>query len=133
MRKFTIVLLDKNPIHRNLVNYTLGTDSSLKIIPLLNPEELGYLLDKKANSDIVVLDYYNNYDQNSVLMNRIRTADAGIRVVFFTEAEDHDAAAKLLASGATDYIVKTTNLNKGISELYKNLKFICKELVFTNQ
>jgi CheY-like chemotaxis protein len=92
-----------------------------------NGQECLYRLQKNTVPDIIITDYdignYTGFD----FLRKITDMFPEVRVVYFSSLADPVLAMKLLEAGASDFIVKTSKLENGISELLKNLKYILKE------
>ena len=86
-----------------------------------------YRLEKDSAPDIIITDYdignYTGFD----FLRKIMDMFPEVRVIYFSSLADPILAVKLLEAGASDFIVKTSKLETGISELLKNLKYILKE------
>ena len=77
--------------------------------------------------DIIITDYdignYTGFD----FLRKVKDSCPEASVIYFSSSADPVLAMKLLESGASDFIVKTSKLETGISELLKNLRYILKE------
>ena len=94
-----------------------------------NGQECLYRLEKNTVPDVIITDYdIGNYTGFDFLRKIIDTYPE-VRVVYFSSLADPVLAMKLLDAGASDFLVKTSKLENGISELLKNLKYILKEVI----
>jgi two-component system response regulator HydG len=122
-----IFIVDRNPIHNSLIKYHLNINKLSQIQTFPNGQECLYRLQKNTVPDIIITDYdignYTGFD----FLRKITDMFPEVRVVYFSSLADPVLAMKLLESGASDFIVKTSKLENGISELLKNLKYILKE------
>jgi len=86
-----------------------------------------YRLEKNTIPEVIVTDYdignYTGFD----FLGKLRDLFPEVRVIYFSSLADPVLAMKLLEAGASDFIVKTSKLEVGISELLKNLRFMLKE------
>ena len=123
-----IFIVDRNPIHNSLIKYHLNINKLSQIQTFPNGQECLYRLQKNTVPDIIITDYdignYTGFD----FLRKITDMFPEVRVVYFSSLADPVLAMKLLESGASDFIVKTSKLENGISELLKNLKYILKEV-----
>jgi CheY-like chemotaxis protein len=122
-----IFIVDRNPIHNSLIKYHLNINKLSQIQTFPNGQECLYRLQKNTVPDIIITDYdignYTGFD----FLRKITDMFPEVRVVYFSSLADPVLAMKLLEAGASDFIVKTSKLENGISELLKNLKYILKE------
>jgi len=128
--KFPIFfIIDRNPIHSSLIKYHLNVNRFLNVRVFQSGEECIYRLSKNPAPDFLITDYdvgdYNGFD----FLKKIREISPGIRVIFFSSCDDPILAVRLLEAGASDYLVKTSKLDIGISELVKNVKYLSREEV----
>jgi DNA-binding response OmpR family regulator len=110
MKSPIVFVVDKNPIHRSLVKYHLNVNKFSNLIP-----------------DFLITDY-NPVDQIGFdFLRNVRRISASIQIIFFSSFDDPILAVRLLEAGASDYIVKTSKLDFGLTELIKNVKYLSKE------
>jgi CheY-like chemotaxis protein len=127
-QKAEIFLVDRNPVHNSLIKYHLNISKFSRVQTFPNGEECLYRLQKNLLPDFIITDYdIGNYTGLDFL-RRIKDQFPGISVIYFSSIADPVLAMKLYEAGASDYIVKTSKLEVGISELLKNLKYIYKEV-----
>ena len=122
-----IFIVDRNPVHNNLIKYHLRINKFTRVEIFPNGQECLYRLQKGIVPDFIVTDYdignYSGFD----FLKKIREGYPQVPVIYFSSNADPLLAIKLLETGASDFIVKTSKLEAGISELMKNLRFILKE------
>lgn len=122
-----IFVVDRNPIHNSLIRYHLSVNRFNMVQTFPNGEECLYRMSKNSIPDIIVTDYdignYTGFD----FLRKIREDYPGVRIIYFCSVADPVLAVKILEAGADDFIVKSSKLESGITELIKNLKFILKE------
>lgn len=122
-----IFIVDRNPIHNSLIKYHLNINKIYQIQNFPNGQECLYRIEKNTAPDIIITDYdignYTGFD----FLRKIMDMVPEVRVIYFSSLADPVLAVKLLEAGASDFIVKTSKLETGISELLKNLKYILKE------
>lgn len=127
MQTYKIFIVDRNPIHNSLIKYHLNINKFQQVQNFPNGQECLYRLEKHNIPDIIVTDYdignYTGFD----FLRRVKETFPEINVIYFSSLADPVLAMKLLEAGASDFIVKTSKLEAGISELLKNLRFILKE------
>lgn len=122
-----IFIIDRNPIHNSLIKYHLNINKLDLVQTFPNGKECLYRLEKNTIPDFIITDYdIGNYTGLDFL-RRVKDQFPGIRVIYFSSMADSILALKLLDEGAFDFIVKTSKLEMGITELLKNLRFILKE------
>ncbi|MEI8006978.1 MAG: response regulator [Bacteroidota bacterium] len=129
MRTSRIFIVDRNPIHNSLIKYHLDINKIGQVSTFPNGQECLYRLEKNTVPDVIITDYdIGNYTGFDFLRKIIDTYPE-VRVVYFSSLADPVLAMKLLDAGASDFLVKTSKLENGISELLKNLKYILKEVI----
>lgn len=133
MNNVVIFILDKNPLHRNMLQYNLVAHGFSRIYLFPSPEECLYRLEKDVIPDFLILDYLTIIETNPDFLPRIKSFSQDIEVIVFTESDDHVIANNLLALGASDYILKTKSLQNGMVELINNLKYLCKKGRFASR
>ncbi|MCX6286458.1 MAG: response regulator [Bacteroidetes bacterium] len=122
-----IFIVDRNPIHNSLIKYHLNINKFSQIQNFPNGQECLYRIEKNMVPDIIITDYdIGNYTGIDFL-RKVRDKYPDVRVLYFSSLADPVLAMKLLEAGASDFIVKTSKLEAGISELLKNLRYILKE------
>lgn len=126
MNNVVIFVLDRNPLHRNLIQYNLVSKGFSRIYLFPSAEECIYRLKKDVIPDFLILDYLTIAETNPDFLHQIQSFSQEIGVIIFTESDDPEIAQHLLDIGALDYILKTRSLNAGISELIHNLVYLCK-------
>jgi DNA-binding NtrC family response regulator len=128
MQNATIFVIDRNPIHNSLIKYHLNISKFTQVQSFPNGQECLYRLQKNLIPDYIVTDYdignYTGFD----FLGRVKDQYPDVSVIYFSFMADPVLAMKLLQAGASDFIVKTSKLEAGISELLKNLRFILKEV-----
>lgn len=128
MNNISIFVIDRNPIHNSLIKYHLNINKFTLVHTFPNGQECLYRLQKGLIPDFIITDYdIGNYTGFDFLI-KIRDRYPDLSVVYFSSIADPVLAMKLLEAGASDFIIKTSKLEAGISELLKNLKFILKEV-----
>jgi CheY-like chemotaxis protein len=127
MRTTKIFIVDKNPIHHSLIRYHLNVNRFPSIQTFPNGEECLHRIEKHSPPDFIITDYdvgnYTGFD----FLRKIRETNPDIQVIYFSSHTDPVLALKLLEAGASDFIVKPSKLETGISELIKNLKYVLRE------
>jgi CheY-like chemotaxis protein len=128
MQTSRIFIVDRNPIHNSLIKYHLDINKIGQVSNFPNGQECLYRLEKNTVPDVIITDYdignYTGFD----FLRKVRDMCPEVRVVYFSSFADPVLAMKLLDAGASDFLVKTSKLENGISELLKNLKYILKEV-----
>lgn len=127
MRTPVVVIVDRNPIHRNLINYYLALSKLLTVHTFLSGEECLYRLKKSLIPDFIIADLNPNDLNGFDFLQRVKEISPSINVIFFAEFEDPKIAIKLHEAGAADYILKSNKPDIGISELIKNIKYLARE------
>ena len=127
MKTPRIFIVDRNPIHNSLIKYHLNVNKLTQVQNFPNGQECLYRLEKNTVPDIIITDYdignYTGFD----FLRKVGDIFPEVRVIYFSSIADPVLAMKLLEAGASDFIVKTSKLETGISELLKNIKYILKE------
>ncbi len=122
-----IFIVDRNPIHNSLIKYHLNINKFAQVYTFPNGQECLYRLEKNTIPEFIITDYdignYTGFD----FLRKIRDHYPEVKVVYLSSIADPVLAMKLLEAGAADFIVKTSKLETGISELIKNLRYMLKE------
>lgn len=122
-----IFIVDRNPIHNSLIKYHLNINKFAQVYTFPNGQECLYRLEKNTIPGFIITDYdignYTGFD----FLRKVRDNFPEVKVVYLSSMADSVLAMKLLEAGASDFIVKTSKLETGISELIKNLRYMLKE------
>jgi len=114
-----IFIVDDNEIYSMMLDYILSKESTYKFSSFKSGEEC--LRNLHQNPDIVILDYtlpgMNGYD----VLLEIKKYNPEIHVIILTGQYDVKLAAKLLKSGADDYILKQGHGEKQVMEKIESL------------
>jgi len=90
-----------------------------------------YRLQKQLIPDFLITDYnpadYNGFE----FVRTVKEISPYIRIIFFSSYENPETAVKLFEAGATDYVLKTSKANIGITELIKNIRYLYKEMTLS--
>jgi len=132
MKADLIFVVDKNSIHRNLIKYHLNVNKFSRVQPFQSGDECLYRLQKNVIPDFIIADYDPDNFTGFEFLKKAKRAAAHVHIIFFTTMDDPILAVKLLEAGASDYLVKTSKIDFGISELIKNIKFIIREPVVSD-
>jgi len=127
MKADLLFVVDKNSIHRNLIKYHLNINKFSGVQVFQSGNECLYRLQKNVTPDFIIADYDLGDCTGFEFLKKVKNAAPQVHVIFFTTIDDPILAVKLLEAGASDYLVKTSKIDFGISELIKNIKFIVRE------
>jgi len=127
MKTPVVVVVDRNTIHRNLINYNLVLNNFLNVYTFLSGEECLYRLKKNLVPDFIISDLNPGDHSGFEFLEQVRKITPGTRVIFFAAFNDPETAIQLHNAGATDYIPKSNKPDIGISELIKNLRYLSRE------
>ena len=122
-----IFVVDKNPVHRNLIRYNLEINKFTNIHTFISGEECLYRLQKKLHPDFLITSFFTGNQSGFDFLRQVLELSPSTQVIFFDTFEDAQLAGKLLQAGACDYVVKTRNSDAGISELLKNIRYLARE------
>ncbi len=122
-----IFVIDKNPIHNSLIKYHLNVNRYFSVQSFSSGSECFYRLQKNVLPDFIIMDYVAGDLNGFDFLRKARALSPQSNIIFFSSYDDPILAVRLLDGGATDYIAKTGKLELGISELLKNLAFLCRE------
>lgn len=127
MKTPVIFVVDKNPIHRNLIRYYLEVNKfgSVHIFP--SGEECIYRLQKQVYPDFLITSFFTGDHNGFDFLKIILDISTSIKVIFFDAFDDHHVAGKLIEAGACDFVVKSRNPDTGIAELLKNVRYLARE------
>jgi len=132
MKTPVIFVVDKNPIHRSLIQYNLNINKFTKVYAFQSGEECLYRLQKNLRPDFLITSFFTGNLSGFEFLRVIQETSSSIQVVFFDTFEDPLTAGRLLEAGACDYVVKTKNPDTGISELLKNIRYLIREKALRN-
>ena len=128
MKAPTLFVVDKNPVHLSLINYYLIMNKFFHIYTFSSGGESLYRLQKQLIPDFIITDY-NPADYDGIeFVRTVKELSPYIRIIYFSSVDDPSIATKLFEAGATDYVLKTSKPNIGISELIKNIRYLHKEI-----
>ena len=127
MKTPVIVVVDRNPVHRNLINYNLVINKFLDVHTFLSGEECLYRMKRNLAPDFIITDLDPSEHSGFEFLEQVKEIAPSARVIFFANFGDPAIAIQLHDAGATDYIPKSNKPDIGISELIKNIKFLARE------
>jgi len=122
-----VFVVDRNPIHGSLIKYHLNVNRFLKVHVFQSEEECIYRLGKNLFPDFLITDHNVDGNNGFDILEKVKKMSPDVRIIFFSSCEDPILAFRLLEAGASDYIVKTSQLAIGIAELIKNVKYLCRD------
>jgi len=111
MKTSVIFVVDKNPIHRNLVRYHLEINKCAQVQTFPSGEECLYRLQKNIRPDFLITSFFTGDRSGFDFLQSVLEIAPSTRVVFFDTFEDPQLAGKLLEAGACDYVVKTKSVD----------------------
>jgi len=132
MKTSVIFVVDKNPIHRNLIRYNLEINKFINILTFPSGEECLHRLHKHFLPDFLITSFFTGNHSGFDFLQSVREISPATQVIFFDTFDDHQLAGKLLAAGACDCVVKTRDPDAGISELVKNVNYLAREKALFN-
>ena len=132
MKTPVIFVVDKNPIHRSLIQYHLNINKFTIVQTFQSGEECLYRLQKNTHPDFLITSFFTGNISGFDFLRVVQETSPSIQVVFFDTFEDPRIAGRLLDAGARDYVVKTRNPDTGISELLKNIRYLTSEKALRN-
>jgi len=127
MHSSIVFVIDKNPIHNSLIKYHLNINRFSQVHTFQSWSECHYRLEKNLIPDYLITDYDSGDISGFDLLRKIQAMAPSTRVVFFSSYDDPILAIRLLDAGASDYIIKTSRLEIGLTELVKNVSYLNKE------
>ncbi len=77
--------------------------------------------------DFLITEYSPGDHVGFDFLKSIKEHYPSIQIIFFSAFDDPILALRLLEAGAADYILKTSKLDYGLTELIKNIKYLTKE------
>jgi DNA-binding NarL/FixJ family response regulator len=122
-----VVVVDRNPIHRNLINYNLVVNKFLEVHTFLSGDECLYRLKRNLVPDFIITDLNPGENSGFEFLEQVKELSPSCRVIFFASFSDPSIAHKLHDAGATDYIPKSNKPDIGISELIKNIRYLSRQ------
>ena len=132
MKTPVIFVIDKNPIHRNLIKYNLEINKLTNVHVFPSGEECLYRLQKNVIPDFLITSFFTGNHDGFGLLRSVLEISPVIRVIFFDAFEDPTLGGQLLDAGACDYVMKTRNPAVGIAQLLKNIRYIIREKALVN-
>ena len=129
-----IFVVDKNPIHRSLIKYNLNINKFTIVYTFSSAEECLYRMQKNLHPDFLITSFFTGNYTGFDFLRIVLEIHPSIQVIFFDTFEDAQIAGKLIDTGASDFISKTRDLDAGIAELLKNVRYLTrKKAVVTGQ
>jgi DNA-binding response OmpR family regulator len=122
-----VFVVDKNPIHRSLIKYHLNVNKFSNVHTFQTGDECLYRLQKNLIPDFLITDYIPGDHIGFEFLRSVKKFSSSIQIIFFSSFDDPILAVRLLDAGASDYVVKTSKLDLGLTELIKNVKYLSKE------
>ena len=127
MKSPVVFVVDKNPLHRNLIKYHLNINKFVNVHAFQTSDECLYRLRKNMVPDFLITDYDPMGHIGFDFIEQIKEVSLSIQIIVFSSSDNPILAMKLLDAGVSDFIVKTGKLDIGIKELIKNVKYLIKE------
>jgi DNA-binding NarL/FixJ family response regulator len=131
MKTPVVVVVDRNPVHRNLINYNLVVNRFMDVHTFLSGEECLYRMKKNLVPDFIITDLNPTEHSGFDFLEQVREIAPSARVIFFAAFSDPEIAVQLHDAGATDYVPKSNKPDIGISELIKNIKYLTREMAMS--
>ena len=131
MKTPLIFVVDKNPIHRSLIQYHLNINKFTIVQTFQSGEECLYRLQKQTHPDFLITSFFTGNHSGFDFLRIVLEISPSIQVIFFDTFEDPQIAERLLEAGACDFVVKTKNPDTGISQLLKNIRYLAREKALT--
>ena len=124
MRPSSIFILDKNPVHRNMIRYRLISEGFREIFVFPSFSEFNYQLAKGCFPDFLIVDFQSLIPGHLSFVEMVLKVSPDTKIILFTDIEDQTFACELLENGATDYILKNSADLSGLRELVLNLRYM---------
>ena len=96
MKTPVIFVIDKNPIHRNLIKYNLEINKLTNVHVFPSGEECLYRLQKNVIPDFLITSFFTGNHDGFDLLRSVLEISPAIRVVFFDAFEDPQLGGQLL-------------------------------------
>ncbi len=132
MKNSLVFIVDKNPIHRNMIRFYLESKKRSTVESFPSGEECLYRLKKNPHPDFIITSFFTGNHSGFDFLKNINDFSSSARVIFFDKFEEQELPGKLLEAGACDCIVKTHTPEEGITELLKNIDFLAREKTIFN-
>ena len=129
MKTSVIFVVDKNPIHRNLIRYNLEGNKCANVHTFPSGEECVYRMQKNIRPDFLITSFFTGQLTGFDFLHSVLGISPTTRVIFFDAFEEPALAGELLRAGACDFVVKTRDPDAGIAELLKNVRYLAREKV----
>lgn len=124
MQPCNIFILDKNPVHRNMIRYRLISEGFRQVSVFPSVSEFNYQLEKGCLPDFLIVDCQSLIPGQVSFVEMVLEVSPDTKIILFTDIEEQDFANELLENGATDYILKNGANVHGMKELILNLKYM---------
>ena len=124
MQPCNIFILDKNPVHRNMIRYRLISEGFRQVSVLPSVAEFNYQVEKGCFPNFLIVDCQSIIPGQISFVEMVLKASPDTKIILFTDIEDQNFANELLENGATDYILKNGANLQGLKELILNLKYM---------
>jgi DNA-binding response OmpR family regulator len=127
MKNISVFIVERNPVWGNMLKYQLSTAKFTNTRLLHSAKEALQLIGNHVVPHFLIADADDPAVDCMEFLAQVKEKDAFVRVLFFTAKADPLLADDLLTAGATDYIVRSGKQDAGITELIKNLTYLCRE------
>ncbi len=130
MKSPVVFIVDRNPIHRNLIRYYLESARFGVVHSFPSGEECLYRLNRHAAPDFLVTSLHPGDLEGLDFLRLVLEYSPETRVVFFDHFEEQEIALRLIEEGASDYVARTSDPDAGIAVLLKNLRYLAASKEF---
>ena len=115
--KISILLVEDESTDAEIINAYFKKSKEIFLLDIVNTGKKG--LEKIENNlyDLILLDYYLPDMTGLEILEKIRSKKILSRVIILTGADDREIAVKAMKLGASDYLIKSTELYKSLPEL----------------
>ncbi|MDP1622108.1 MAG: response regulator [Bacteroidales bacterium] len=132
MKSSRIFIVDKNPIHRNLIRYNLESNKFTNVHVFPSGEECLYRMEHKIYPDLLIASFFTGNSTGFDFLRSILEISPFTLVIYFDKFEDPQLPQRLIEAGAHDFVGKTTDPDAGISALLKNINYLLRETALVN-
>jgi len=121
-----VFVVDKNPIHRNLIRYRLESGRFARTETFPSGEECLYRIHHGVRPDFIITSFFNGGADGFTFLQEALAHAGESRIIFFDDFSDHDLPRLLVSGGAADFVAKTRDPDAGIAELVKNIRYMAR-------
>lgn len=117
---FKIFVAEDNEWFNKLITHNLSLNPDFNIQSFFNAKDL--LEQLHENPQVVTIDYRLPDMTGDELLKKIKAFNQNIQVIVISEQDEIEVAVELLKNGASDYIVKSKDIQERLKKIINNIQ-----------